>query len=76
MVLQIEDCKDVLHHKHLHFDLLFLLDHSNGHDCMRPNGLNLNKLNIGHGGKQPRIRDSVLSDSEFGPFHSVSASRL
>ena len=76
MVLQIEDCVDVLFHTHPQFDFLFLLDHSNGHDRMRPNGLNLNKLNIRHGGKQPQMRDSILSSSEFGPFHSASISTL
>ena len=70
MVLQIEDCVDILSHTHPQFDILFLLDHSNGHDKMRPNGLNLNKLNIRHGGKQPRMRDTVLTESEFGPFPS------
>ena len=38
---------------------------------MRPNGLNLNKISIRYGGKQPRMRDSKLDSSDFfGPFHS------
>ena len=55
MVLQVEDCVDILQHTYPQFELLFLLDHSNGHDRMRPNGLNINKLNIRYGGKQPAM---------------------
>ena len=41
---------------------------------MRPNGLNVNKINIRHGGKQPIMRSSTLSNEHFGPFHSPSYS--
>ena len=38
---------------------------------MRPNGLNLNKIEIRYGGKQPHIRNSTLSSPDFfGPFHT------
>ena len=32
MVIQLEDCVDVLKHLYPDFDFLFLVDHSNGHD--------------------------------------------
>ena len=73
MVLQIEDCVDILHQSHPQFDIIFLLDHSSGYDCTRPDGLNINKLNIRYGGRQPSMRSSSLSISEFGPFHSNNA---
>ena len=70
MVLQIEDCLDVLHVTHPHFDYLFLLDHSNGHDRLQPDGLSLSKINIKFGGKQPKMRDSILTSIHFGPYHT------
>ena len=72
MVLQLEDCVDILKVTHPDFDVLFLFDHSNGHDKLQPNGLSLSKINIGHGGKQPSMRSSLLSNEHFGPFHNTS----
>ena len=69
MVIQLEDIIDVLAHTHPAFDLLFLFDHSNGHDRLQPNGLSMTKISMRHGGMQPRMRDSVLTSDEFGPFH-------
>ena len=72
MVLQLEDCIDVLSCLFPSFDFLFLLDHSNGHDRMKPDGLNINRLNVRHGGKQPKMRNSKLTIDNFGPFHTPS----
>ena len=70
MVLQLEDCVDVL--KAINgekYDYCFLFDHSNGHDRLRPDGLNLNKISKYFGGKQPAMRDSVIEDESYlGPF--------
>ena len=50
MVLQLEDCVDVLKVLHPDFDFIFLFDHSNGHDhCMQPNRLSLNKISVRYG---------------------------
>ena len=73
MCLQIEDCINVLKVTYPHFDIIFLLDHSNGHDRLQPNGLSLSKINIKHAGCQPRMRDTTLHPNLFGPFHSVSS---
>ena len=43
MIIQLEDIIDVLKFTHPHFDFLFIFDHSNRHECLRPNGLNLTK---------------------------------
>ena len=75
MCLQLEDCIDVLKVTHPQFDVIFLLDHSNGHDRLQPNGLSLSKINIKHAGCQPRMRDATLYPTLFGPFHS-SISKL
>ena len=70
MVLQIKDCLDVLHVTHTHFDYLFLLNHSNGHDRLQPDGLSLSKIIIKFGRKQPKMRDSILTSIHFGPYHT------
>ena len=70
MVLQLEDCVDVLRAINGYkFDYCFLFDHSNGHDRQRPDGLNINKVSKYYGGKQPHMRDSVIMDESYlGPF--------
>ena len=70
MVLQLEDCIDVLNFTHPEFEILFMFDHSNGHDRLRPDGLNVNKINLKHGGRQPVMRNSKLTAAEFGPYHN------
>ena len=71
MVIQLEDCVDVL--KAIYgdkFDYCFLFDHSNGHDRQRPDGLNVNKVSKYYGGKQPSMRDSeIQNDSYLGPYN-------
>ena len=66
MVVQLEDCIDVLKMVHPEFDYVFLVDHSNGHDRLQPNSLTRNKLNIGHAGKQPIMHDSVIPKTLLG----------
>ena len=70
MVLQLEDCIDVLTHTHPQFQYVFLFDHSNGHDRLQPQGLSITKISMRHGGKQPYMRKSKLSSVDFGPFHN------
>ena len=52
-----------------HLFLFFFLDHSNGHDRMRPNGLNMNKVSVRFGGKQPIMRNTEITPGCLGPFH-------
>jgi hypothetical protein len=71
MVVQLEDCLDVLQVLFPTFDFLFLFDHSNGHDRMQPRGLNISKISKNYGGKQPMMRDSTITDTTcFGPYHN------
>ena len=70
MVLQLEDCMDILKHSLPQFDILFLLDHSNGHDKMKPDGLNINKINARFGGSQPKMHNTQLTKECFGPYHN------
>lgn len=55
MVLQMEDCVQVLKHLYPQFEYVFIFDHLNGHNRMKPNGLNLNKISVCYGGKQPTM---------------------
>ena len=70
MVLQLEDCIDILKFTHPDFDFLFMFDHSNGRDHLCPNGLNINKINLKFGGCQPIMQSSKLTISKFDPFHN------
>jgi TfoX/Sxy family transcriptional regulator of competence genes len=52
MVLQLEDCADVVTTLYPQYQFLFLFDHSCGHDRAREDALNVNNMNTGYGGKQ------------------------
>jgi hypothetical protein len=68
MVLQFEDCIDIVNTLWPEFDCVCLFDHSCGHDCQRPDGLTVTGLNKGLGGAQPRMRDARIGedDSDVG----------
>ena len=70
MVIQMEDCIDCL--KYLFgdkYEYVFLVDHSNGHDRLRPDGLSVSKISKNFGGKQPNMRDTKIKDESYlGPY--------
>jgi hypothetical protein len=47
-------------------DLEFHVDNSSGHTKKRKDGLNVNVMNFGWGGKQPYMRPSQLTDGSIG----------
>ena len=55
MSIQVEDCIDCMKVLYPNYDIVFLFDHSNGHDRLQPNGLSVNKIRKGFGGKQPKM---------------------
>ena len=69
MIMQVEDCIDCL--KVINKDkyqYLFLFDHSNGHDCTAPDALKADAMRKHYGGKQPRMRNTVIQNNNFlGP---------
>jgi hypothetical protein len=71
MVLQLEDCVDCVKALFPQYDYLFLFDHSNSHDCTKPDGLSTIRIRKLFGGKQPLMRDSKLTSKCFGPYHST-----
>jgi hypothetical protein len=55
MVLQFEDCIDIVNTSSPEFDCVFLFDHSCGHDRQRPDGLTVTGLSKGLGGAQQKL---------------------
>ena len=70
MVLQLEDCTDVVTTLYPDFDFLFLFDHSCGHDKQREDGLNAHNMIKGFGGKQRKMRHTIIKQEEgyLGPY--------
>jgi hypothetical protein len=63
MICQVEDVVDVLKETipFEQYDIELALDHSQGHDLLRPDGLTVNKMNLLFGGLQAMMRDSQLT---------------
>jgi len=70
MILQLEDCLDVLKTLYPQYDLLFLFDHSCGHDKQQPNGLNAENMSKNYGGQQSILRPTIIKqvDGYLGPY--------
>ncbi len=58
MVLQLEDCVDVVKLLLPQYDCLFLFKHSSGCDKQRIAGLNTENMLKVYGGKQSKLRDA------------------
>lgn len=71
MICQLEDVVDVMRvlFPFDKYDIELALDHSQGHDRLRPNGLCVTNMNLQYGGQQTIMRDSKLtSPDDFGPY--------
>jgi hypothetical protein len=77
MVLQLEDCADVIATLYPQYQFLFLFDHSCGHDRAHEDALNVNIMNTGFDGKQTRMHSSVIKCEQgyIGPFACLAAER-
>jgi hypothetical protein len=62
MVVQTEDCIDVMMVLYPSYDYLFLFDHSCGHDKQRDDGLNVENMSKSYGGKQCMIRPILIKE--------------
>ena len=71
MVIQLEDCVDVLKHLYPQYDFLFLFDHSSGHDKQRDDGLNVKKMTKLFGGSQRKMRETEIKKANgyLGTYH-------
>jgi len=61
-VEQFEDCQDVM--KTLHSELItkWMFDQSSGHCKKKEDGLNVNAIKKGYGGKQRKMRDTIIKE--------------
>ena len=59
---------DVLNHVYPEFDYVFY--HSNIHDRKQLDGLSLTKFNLGFGGTQHHMRDSIITPKLLGLYHT------
>jgi hypothetical protein len=65
MVLQMEDCVDVVTVLYPEYDFIFLFDHSCGHDRKRPDGL----IQVG------TYQSMTFGSSDVGPYWMTSEER-
>jgi hypothetical protein len=72
MCLQYEDCVDTIQVLYPEYDSVWIFDHSCGHDRDREDGLTVGNLRVNWGGKQSRVRDTLIQDEAgyLGP-HSL-----
>ena len=70
MILQLDDCINVLKCLYPQYDFLFLFDHSCGHDKQREDGLNVENMSKSYGGKQSFLCLMLIKDANgyLGPF--------
>jgi hypothetical protein len=70
MVLQLEDCVDLMMHLYPEYDYLLLFDHSSGNNKQREDGLNVKKKTRSFGGMQRKMRDTVIKRERgyLGPY--------
>ena len=73
MVIQLEDCADILKALHPGIDFVFLFDHSCGHDRGREDGLRATKMNSGYGGAQPKMHKTKIKQTNgyLGPYQRI-----
>ena len=71
LTIQLEDCIDVM--KVIcgnNFILQFMVDYSCGHDRQREDVLNVNAMNVRHGGRQHIMHYSKMTKTYLGEFVS------
>jgi hypothetical protein len=76
VIIQFEDAVDCLKYPYPQYDFYFMFDHSNGHDRIRPDGLNMSKISKYYGGSQPHMRDTLITDDNVGPHTTSSTVKL
>ena len=72
MVIQMEDCRDVLEiimrDLGMRYKTDLLTDHSANHNKHRPDRLNAKSMSVGFGGVQPKMRPSELKEGCVGEY--------
>ncbi len=62
MCLQYKDCVDTIQALYPEYDSVWIFDHSCGHDRGREDGLTVGNMRVNWGGKQSRVRDTLIQD--------------
>ena len=71
LIIQLEDCIDVMKGVYgNNFIILFMVDNSFGNNWQRKDGLNVDAVNVGHGGRQQMMDDSKMTKTCLGEFVS------
>jgi len=60
LIEQVEHTLKVFEHTHPDCVGIFIFDRSSAHEGFAENALNVNNMNIKHGGKQRKLRDTVI----------------
>lgn len=69
MVVQMEDCSDVLKVLMEEWGQQYEIDHSQNHNKHKPDGLNAKPMSSGFGGVQPKMHATKLEDEGcLGPY--------
>ena len=56
---------DYLLYLYPQFEYQFKIDYSSGHNAKRIDGLSTYNINLGWGGKERKMRDSILSEDDI-----------
>jgi len=62
LVLQLEDCVDVVKCPYPKYDFLFHFDHSCGHNNQREDELNIENMSKSYGGKQKSLWPTLIKE--------------
>ena len=73
MVLQLENCTDILKALHTRIDLIFLFDNPCGNDRGREVRFNITKINSGYGGAQQDMYPTDINQEGgyLGPHEQI-----
>ena len=61
--VQVDLLLDVFDVRYPNMQLLLEVDHSSGHTKQQKDGLNVDEMNLKHGGKQGKLRSSVMTET-------------
>lgn len=67
LIDQLRHTITIFDHTHPDCTAIFVFDRSSAHEGFAEDALNVNNMNINHGGKQRKLRDTVIPFSNPGP---------
>ena len=72
-MIQLEDCQDVMNCHYPQFQVMYLFDHSCGHDRGKEDGLLVGNMNVSWGGRHNLLQGSTIicANGFLGPYSST-----